>query len=368
MLDEPHPIAELLARAPREVGRVDRDAVAADARAGPERLIAEWLGGGRVQGLPDVDPEVLGHHRQLVDERDVHLAVGVLDQLGHLGLARARGDRDRMHDRRVERHRQVATALGQPAHDLRRVLDLMVALAGVDPLGGVAEREVDAGNESAGFEDRAQVLLRRARPRGGLEDDQHPGAQLRGDRGRGVADHRQVGSAIGQGRRQAKHDDVRGCQRARVVRIRDPVQRGQLRGKDIGQIGAPGAERGDLGRVGVESDRRVAGAPDRNEQRQADVAQPDHRDDCLALADRACEPFEWIEVWWGNEVHRAPAGRTVQGTAGVAGAATGSVSQASIAWRSSRRIGSSAKLASTAVRAIAARSSSSSDHASRAAT
>ena len=55
---------------------------------GPERLVAERLGRGGVQRLPDVDAEVAGEHGELVHERDVDLAVGVLDQLGHLGLAR----------------------------------------------------------------------------------------------------------------------------------------------------------------------------------------------------------------------------------------------------------------------------------------
>ena len=53
--------------------------------------------------LPDVDAEVVGEHRQLVDERHVDVAERVLDELGQLGDAR-RSDPDRLgNERGVER-------------------------------------------------------------------------------------------------------------------------------------------------------------------------------------------------------------------------------------------------------------------------
>ena len=72
---------------PGQVRRVDRQAVAADARAGGEPHEAERLGRRRVDGLPDVDAEVVGEHRDLVDQGDVDVPEGVLEQLGQLGLA-----------------------------------------------------------------------------------------------------------------------------------------------------------------------------------------------------------------------------------------------------------------------------------------
>ena len=75
-----------LAGLPREVVGVDRDAVAAEAGAGLERREAEGLRGGRVDDFPDVDVHPVAQLRQLVDERDVHGAVDVFEQvLGQLG-------------------------------------------------------------------------------------------------------------------------------------------------------------------------------------------------------------------------------------------------------------------------------------------
>ncbi len=61
----------VLARLPREVVGVERDAVPAEAGAGLERLEAERLGGGGVDDLPDVDAHPVAELRELVDERDV---------------------------------------------------------------------------------------------------------------------------------------------------------------------------------------------------------------------------------------------------------------------------------------------------------
>ena len=83
-LDEPVDEVEL-AGAPGEVVRVDRDAVAADARAGPERHEPERLGRRGVDDLPDVEAHPLAQQRELVDERDVDVAEDVLEQLGELG-------------------------------------------------------------------------------------------------------------------------------------------------------------------------------------------------------------------------------------------------------------------------------------------
>ena len=74
-----------LASPPRQVVRVDRDAVAADPGTGREPHEPERLGRGRVDDLPDIETHPLAQQRELVDERDVHVAEDVLEQLGHLG-------------------------------------------------------------------------------------------------------------------------------------------------------------------------------------------------------------------------------------------------------------------------------------------
>src|SRR6266581_4240493 len=98
--------ARLIAREPhlpREVIRIGRQAVAPQARPRPEGHEAEGLGGGGRDDLPHRDAELAAHDRELVDERDVDRAEGVLEQLDHLRRLRARHGDDARRDPRVER-------------------------------------------------------------------------------------------------------------------------------------------------------------------------------------------------------------------------------------------------------------------------
>ena len=74
-----------LARAPRQVVRIDRDAVPADAGPGRELHEPERLGRRGVDDLPDVEAHPLAQQRELVDERDVDVAEDVLEELRELG-------------------------------------------------------------------------------------------------------------------------------------------------------------------------------------------------------------------------------------------------------------------------------------------
>ena len=67
-----------------EVEGVDRQAVAAHARARVEAHEAEGLGRGGVDHLPDVDLEPVAELGQLVDQGDVDRAEDVLQQLRQL--------------------------------------------------------------------------------------------------------------------------------------------------------------------------------------------------------------------------------------------------------------------------------------------
>ncbi len=72
-----------------EVVRIDADAVPADEPR------AEWqevpLGAGSNQDLFGVDVHALENHREFVHERDIDVALRVLDDLGRLGHLDARG-------------------------------------------------------------------------------------------------------------------------------------------------------------------------------------------------------------------------------------------------------------------------------------
>jgi hypothetical protein len=73
-----------LARLPRQVERIDRNAVAAEARARIEGHEAERLRARRIDDFPHVDVHAVRHQRQLVDETDIHRPERVLEQLDHL--------------------------------------------------------------------------------------------------------------------------------------------------------------------------------------------------------------------------------------------------------------------------------------------
>ena len=80
-------VAHLLGLVGQVVG-IDADAVAAD-QAGPERQEVP-LGAGRLQDLQRVEAHAVEDQGQFVDQRDVHVTLGVLDDLGRLGNPDAR--------------------------------------------------------------------------------------------------------------------------------------------------------------------------------------------------------------------------------------------------------------------------------------
>jgi hypothetical protein len=88
-------------------------------------------------------------HGHLVDECNVDVAIGVLQQLGHLGLA---GTSRRYHgvdDTAIELDGALGAAGGESADDLRCVAQSVDGIARVDSFGRVRQREIGAGDEAA---------------------------------------------------------------------------------------------------------------------------------------------------------------------------------------------------------------------------
>ena len=81
---------------PREVVRIERDAVPADARARRELHEAERLRRRGVDHFPHVDAELVADDRHLVHQADVHRAERVLEQLHQLRRFRRRHRHDRV--------------------------------------------------------------------------------------------------------------------------------------------------------------------------------------------------------------------------------------------------------------------------------
>lgn len=121
--------------------RVDRDAVAADARAGVEDVHARVLVGD-ADDLGDVHAADAADLGELVGEGDVHRAEGVLDDLGHLGGADV-GDGDLALAEAGVDLRHGLAHLGVVGADGAVVVQQLVDhVARDDALGGVDEPDV----------------------------------------------------------------------------------------------------------------------------------------------------------------------------------------------------------------------------------
>ena len=116
----------------------------AQAGAGVERLVAERLGGGGGDHLPDVDVQGGQYHLHLVDQGDVDGPVDVLQQLGGLGhLGGGDGD-DFVDGGPVQLDGQRPADGVEAADQFGDGGGGEVAAAGVLPLGGVGDEEVGA--------------------------------------------------------------------------------------------------------------------------------------------------------------------------------------------------------------------------------
>src|SRR5579872_6238072 len=74
-----------LPRLPREIERVDRNAMATETWSGIEGHESEWLCRSGIDHLPDVDTHPVAHHREFIHQADVDHSEGILEKLGHLG-------------------------------------------------------------------------------------------------------------------------------------------------------------------------------------------------------------------------------------------------------------------------------------------
>jgi hypothetical protein len=208
-LDEPETLTQGAPHAPRQVARVDREAVATDPGAGGEGHEAERLGGGGVDGGPDVDPEIGGEHRELVDEGDVDVPEGVLEELGELGLARGRYGDGAGHQPVVELAHPFEGGVVDAGDDLGGVRQAPRGVPRIDALGAVAQEEVGAGTQpAAGLQDRADHLLGGAGVTGGLQHHQGTGPQVRGEGSGCGLDVGQVGGAVGERGRDGHDSSV----------------------------------------------------------------------------------------------------------------------------------------------------------------
>ena len=128
-------------------------------RPGAERQEVP-LGAGGLEHVRGADADAVADQRDLVHERDVEVALGVLDDLGGLGDLDRRRPMDARIDDRAVRGRHAVERRGVLAGDhLGDALEGVLVVAGVDALGRVAELEVDARTQPR---DRAPARARRS--------------------------------------------------------------------------------------------------------------------------------------------------------------------------------------------------------------
>ena len=123
------------------------------------------LGAGRLQDLERIEPHAVEDQGQLVDQRNVDVTLGVLDDLGGLGHADARrrigagGD-----DAAVKGVDELCRLRRRARGDLADGRQSMLLVARIDALGTVADEEILIELESGHLlEDRRAVLLGAAR-------------------------------------------------------------------------------------------------------------------------------------------------------------------------------------------------------------
>ena len=123
-------------------------------RAGVEGLEAERLALGGIDNLPHVDAEFVVEHLQLVDESDVHCAIGVLEDLAGLGHLQARDTDDLDDGATVHRAREGGARVIEPADDFGDGRGLKQGVPRVFPLRAVGEEIIRSALQACGFEDR----------------------------------------------------------------------------------------------------------------------------------------------------------------------------------------------------------------------
>ena len=253
-----------LARLPRQVVRIDRDAVPAQAGARVEAHEAERLGLRRVDHFPDVDVHPLAEQLQLVDQGDVHAAEDVLQELGHLRLAGPLHRHDLGDGGGVQRRGKLRALPRIATHHFRDGGGVEARVSRVLALGREGEVEVEPGAQAGKLlDDGLHHFLGGAGIGGALQHDQLAGADVRPDRARRVLDVRHVRLA----RLAEVHRGREALVLARVLLL-DPAA------VDVADVALALPQRGDLALVDVEPDDRKALLSEGERERKPYVTQP----------------------------------------------------------------------------------------------
>ncbi len=79
----------------------------------------------------------MAHHGKLIDQRDIHTAKNIFQQLDHLSRICATYSHHLSYDLAVKGTSQAQTCGGNPSYDLGRVDQVKGLISRIDPLRGI---------------------------------------------------------------------------------------------------------------------------------------------------------------------------------------------------------------------------------------
>ena len=207
---------------PRQVKRIYRYAMAAQAGAGVKRHVSKRLGPRCVDYFPDIDAHGRVNHFEFVDQRNVDPAKDVFQQLGRFG-GTARGDGDHCFDGpAVNRDCLVTAGCGVASDHLGDLRHLAVGIARIFALWRKRQVKIlSCFQTRSGLQHRAEVFVGRARISGGLQNHHRALPQMRRNRNGRLDDVGNVRLAVFvQWRRHADDDRLHGLDFIEICRSR----------------------------------------------------------------------------------------------------------------------------------------------------
>jgi hypothetical protein len=243
------------------------------------------FGARGVEHVSRADADAIEDHRQLVHERDVQIALCVLDGLGSFG------DLDRLSAVNT-RFDDAAIHVGDPLQGFRVLarnhfddaLERVLVIPWIDTLGRVAELEIDVALEArAPGEERTADVFRHARVHRGFVDDHTARLEHARDRLRGAQHRREIRHVVRVDRGGYGDDEEGGFRE--LLHVRRHLEGGAL---ELLLRTLPGrvhsaAQRVNALLVDIEADRVRKPLGQRQSDREADVPQAN---DCNPLVHR----------------------------------------------------------------------------------
>ena len=264
---------------PREIVRVDGDAVAAEAGARVEGGEAEGFGGGGADDLPEIDPHLVGGDLELVDESDVHRAVNVFQEFGQL-CDLGGGDRDDfLEGCGVKRDAGLKAGRCVTTDDLGDVGCGEVRVARILAFRGIDDEDGFPDLEACGFDTGHDLFLGGAGVGRALEAEDLVCPEMRDD---GFERVGHVGEIrlhmFVQGRRDAEDDGVTFPDAGEIgggIELSGIPRGGDLFRRDMFDVAFAFLNGIGLGGVDIEAERLAAFRCIGEDKWQADVAEAD---------------------------------------------------------------------------------------------